>query len=124
MKLPALRIACAAAFVLTGCSSPSTSAPDTYPFPSEEILPIAPRAVTIVAEACALDAWQSSTLAEAPVHRLSVEVILVCPQMRANGDVAPLDPDARSALGQQVNALRALGYRVKLGVAKSGLFRR
>src|ERR1700733_6518474 len=115
MKLPAVRIACAATFVLAGCSSPSTSA-DTYPFPSEEVLPVTARTITIVAETCQLDAWQSSTLAEAPVHQLSVEVILVCPQARANADVAPLDPDARESLGQTINAVRALGYRVKVGV--------
>lgn len=85
-------------------------------FGPEDTLPIAPRAGTVVVEGCTLDSWQSSQLASSAAHRVLRDVILVCPTMRATGEVSPVEPDARAALARQVNAIKQMGYHVHLGV--------
>ncbi len=81
-----------------------------------ETLPIADRYVTVVAETCSLDAWQRSTLQSQAAKRFVKEVVLVCPSMRATGEVYPSDPEAREALHASVSTLRGLGYRAKIAV--------
>ena len=82
----------------------------------KEALPIADRYVTVVAETCSLDAWQTSTLQSPAARRLVKEVVLVCPSVRASGAITPSDPEAREALRASVVALRALGYKAKIAV--------
>ena len=81
-----------------------------------EALPIANRYVTVVAETCSLDAWQKSTLQAPAAKRFVKEVILVCPSIRATGEVYPSDPEARDALRASVSTLRSLGYKAKIAV--------
>jgi hypothetical protein len=85
-------------------------------FGPEEALPIPARHTSIVAEACTLDAWQLSALQSSQAERVASDVILVCPTIRSNGDVAPLDVTARTALAETVTTVRGLGYKVRLAV--------
>ena len=101
----------ASAFV--GCGTEGSTVEHFGP---EDTQPIAARTSSVLMEGCKLDAWQTSQLAASSAHRVLQEVILLCPSMRATGDVAPVDPDARAALAAQVNALRQLGYKVRLAV--------
>ena len=104
----------ALAVALIGCGG--TGGGSQWYAQAEPVLPIAGRTTTVVAETCALDSWQSAALSGRAARHFVREVIVVCPAMRSNGDVAPLDPDARLALGQTVSALRGMGYKVRLGV--------
>ena len=98
---------------VTGCG---TEGAEVERFGPEETVAIAPREGTVIMEGCLLDTWQLSQLGSNAAHRVLRTVILLCPSMRASGEVAPSDPDARAALAQQVRAIRGLGYRVELGV--------
>lgn len=74
------------------------------------------RTASVVVEGCALDPWQRATLDSSAARAVISEVILLCLSPR-DGGVAPMDPDARAALRQQIGALRASGYRALLGLS-------
>ena len=106
-----------AGIVLGGVTGCGTEGAEVERFGPEDTLAIAPRDGTVIMEGCLLDTWQLSQLGSSAAHRVLRTVILLCPSMRASGEVAPSDPDARAALAQQVTAIRGLGYRVELGVS-------
>ena len=106
-------VAVAAAASVSGCG---TEGGEVEHFGAEQTEAIARRDGTVIMEGCLLDTWQISQLGTNAMRRVAQTVILLCPSMRATGEVAPSDPDARAALAQQVTAIRGLGYRVELGV--------
>jgi spore germination protein YaaH len=105
-----------AAAAMNGCG---TEGPEVIHFGSEQTSAMPRREGTVIMEGCVLDTWQVSQLDSAAAKNVFHTVILLCPSMRASGEVAPTDPDARAALAHQVAVIRAHGYRVELGVALS-----
>jgi hypothetical protein len=110
MKTCAAVIAAAA---LLGCGSQS----DTVGrFGGEQGTPIPKRAASVLVPTCQLDAWQSGALASSGARAVLGTVILLCPTMRDDGTIAPVEASAQRELALQVSLLRALGYSVRLAV--------
>jgi hypothetical protein len=112
---PALALLAAlAAVAVLGCGYDGGGTRERLAPPGS--LPITPRRMTIVAETCTLDALQLSALEQPALQRMTRELILVCPVVRLSGEVAPVDPDARSAFALTVGRARALGYSARIAV--------
>jgi len=102
-----------------GCGSEGSTVEH---FGSEDTQSIPMRTGSVVVEGCKLDSWQTSQLQSAAARRVLRDVILVCPSMRASGDVAPVDPDARAAVALQLATIRQMGYSARLAVTLSDDF--
>lgn len=101
------------AAAILGCGSQSD---DVGRFGGEQGSPIPKRAASVLVPACQLDAWQNEAIASSAAKALLRTVILLCPTMRDDGTVAPVESSAQHELAQQVSQLHALGYSVRLAV--------
>jgi hypothetical protein len=97
-----------------GCSGDAGGTTDR--FSPDGAGPVASRSMTIVAETCTLDAMQLAALQHPGLKKLTRELIMICPVVRLSGEVAPLDPDARSAFARSVDRARALGFKTRIAV--------
>ncbi len=102
-----------ASAALVGCGSPSDQHTDLGPASG----PLPKRAGAVIVDGCALDTWQTGTLASPATKRLIGEVIFLCLVPRATGEVGPSDPSALANLAATVNLLHGEGYRAKLAVS-------
>lgn len=110
------RMSCVAILaVAAGCASSSGEEVDRIGLRAGEALPA--RANAVVIDGCVIDTWQRATLESPGTRRFLDEVILLCLVPRVDGTVGPRDPSAQLHLTTLASDLRALGYRVHLGVA-------
>ena len=79
--------------------------------------PIARRTTTVEIDGCALDSWQSESLASSATRAVVQDVLLMCLAPREDGTIAPGDDSARTALESTIATLHGLGYTVRLGVS-------
>lgn len=97
----------------TGCGS---SSGPVASFGTEGGTPIPQRAGTVVVQGCQLDPWQTETLASSSAQQLLQTVVLLCPTARDDGSVAPIEASAQQELSEQVQSIRAMGYKVRLAL--------
>jgi spore germination protein YaaH len=75
---------------------------------------------TVLVDGCALSAGQASTLAASSTKELVEDVIFLCFTLDTTGAAQPTSASARTAFGQVVTQVRAMGYSVKVGMSLSG----
>ena len=98
---------------LVACGSP---AGETRRFGPGADATFPARRGTVLAQGCALDGGQRATLADAATKKVVRELVLMCLAVGDGGAVSPSDPGERAALLATVADVRALGYRVSLGL--------
>jgi hypothetical protein len=108
----ALALAAVVAAGTTGCG-PTDEARQAF----EDGGPVPARRGTLVVDSCPMDQFQREILDAAATRAVISEVVLLCLTAHEDGTVGPLDPDVAADLRARSGELRALGYKVSLGLS-------
>ncbi len=79
-------------------------------------VPLPRRRGTLVVDACPMDSFHRSRLAEASTRAVIDEVVFLCLFAREDGEVGPAHPETAGWLQENLQSTRAAGYRVLLGM--------